>query len=350
MCTLRIVLLSQSIFAVFIAGGLFFKSGNLRSRSISLFVLLFGLEIAEYLYSTSSVVYMYPQYYGLAYFPIGFLYGPLLFIHLSTLLERKQSTLHYALHFIPFLVMIIFMMDIYAMDGAERIIHIKENFLNRIMPYNYARAIHILGYGIACLVIVRKKHDIDNTIDRLYATAICVIYFFAAALIFIYTLFADNWRQFIYYYVVVNAIVLIIGYLLYSKPNFLKSLSKKYFSSTLSQDLMEKIKVQIHEKVVESRAFLDRGLNLKKMADLIGESSHRISQTMSVLVGKNFNDYVNFYRIENAKELLLDTKFDHYKIEAIAIESGFNNKVTFYKAFVKQTGVTPSVFRQEHKK
>ncbi len=42
-----------------------------------------------------------------------------------------------------------------------------------------------------------------------------------------------------------------------------------------------------------------------------------------------------------------DKAYSNYKIEAIALESGFNNKVTFYKAFSKFTNQTPSAFRKQ---
>lgn len=235
------------------------------------------------------------------------------------------------------------------MPGMERIQYVSDNFLNRIMPYNYARAAHILMYGIVCGIMV-KGHTFKDEFDRLYSIAICIIYFLSAVLVSFYTGFADGWRQFIYYYLLANTIVLIIGYILYSKPDFLKDISKKYFSSSLSHETMERVKGSIHHEIVVSKAFLDRGLNLKVMSERTGESTHNISQTMSVLVGKNFNDYVNFHRVEHAKSMLLNPDYNHFKIEAIAIDSGFNNKVTFHKAFVKITGKTPSVFRKLSKK
>lgn len=349
MSLLRLILLTQAGLAIFVAGGLFFKYNEIKSRSIAFFVFLCGFEIGVYLYGTSEVIFLYPQFVSFFYFPIGFMYGPLLLLHILCVQEVTFNKRKFWLHFIPVLVIVILMSDIYAMSGLDRIAYIQENFINRIMPYNYTRAIHILGYGIVCGMLV-NKHYYNDGFNRLYSFAICIIYFFAAILNSFFTLFADGWRDFIYYYLVANIIVITIGYLLYSKPHFLKSLSTKYFGSTLSKGAMEQIKASIQKEVVASQAFLDKGLSLNKIADQIGESSHRISQTMSILIGQNFNDYVNFYRIEFAKRMLLDSKFDHFKIEAIAIDSGFNNKVTFHKAFVKFTKVTPSVFRAESRK
>ncbi|MFK7954201.1 MAG: helix-turn-helix domain-containing protein [Ekhidna sp.] len=348
MSVLRLILLSQAFLAIFVAGGLFFKYDDIKGRSIAFFVFLFGFEIGVFLYGTSQVIFLYPQFAGIFFFPLGFMYGPLLLLHILTVQNTSFNQRKFWIHFIPALVMILLLHDIYAMSGMERIIYFSENFINRIMPYNYARALHILIYGVVCVVLV-KKHAYKDAFNKLYSFAICLIYFFSSILISFFTLFADGWRDFIYYYLSANIIVITIGYLLYSKPHFLKNISVKYFGSSLSKETMEQIKISVHDLVVESEAFLNKGLNLKMVADEIGETNHRISQTMTILVGKKFNDYVNSYRIEYAKKMLSNTSFDHYKIEAIALDSGFSNKVTFHKYFVKSTGLTPTVFRSNQK-
>jgi AraC-like DNA-binding protein len=59
----------------------------------------------------------------------------------------------------------------------------------------------------------------------------------------------------------------------------------------------------------------------------------------------NFYDFVNKYRVEEAKRLLLDNN-RNYKIIAIAYEVGFNSKATFNRVFKKFTGLTPSDFKE----
>jgi AraC-like DNA-binding protein len=344
---LRFILLVQGLLAIFISGGLFFKNSKIKNRSIAVFILLFGLEIVEYLYSTSNVLYLYPWFYGMYYFPAGFAYGPLLFLHVHSLHGKKRNKLVNLIHFIPVLIVSVLIFDIFLMDATCRIDYLSLNFFNRIMPYNYARSIHILGYCVASGIFLKFNKNFQQSPDKIYAIAICAIYFLSAVLISLLTWFADGWRQFIYYYLFVNTLVLTVGYLLYSKSDFLKEITKKYLYSGMSEDEMKIVIQKIHSSIVDEKEYLDRSMNLRKIADLTGESTHRISQTMSVLVKKNFNDYINFHRINHAKELLANPKFDYYKVEAIAIDSGFNNKVTFHKAFVKLTNSTPALFRKE---
>jgi AraC-like DNA-binding protein len=65
---------------------------------------------------------------------------------------------------------------------------------------------------------------------------------------------------------------------------------------------------------------------------------------LSELAGNNFYDFINGYRIMEAKRLLLDPSKRHYTVLAIAFESGFNSKTTFNKVFRKVTGLTPTEF------
>ena len=62
--------------------------------------------------------------------------------------------------------------------------------------------------------------------------------------------------------------------------------------------------------------------------------------------GKNFSDYINSLRVEEAKRCLRNPGFEAYTMVAIGLECGFNSKSTFYTAFKKFTGQTPTSFRK----
>ncbi|MEQ8364858.1 MAG: helix-turn-helix domain-containing protein [Cyclobacteriaceae bacterium] len=313
---------------------------------LALFALLFGLEMLDYLYSTSRFVLVFPDFYGIYYFLVGFIYGPVLWFHFKGLIDPGKTFSYWdLLHFVPFLLSVSYFADILVLSGAERILYSKEHFYNRIMPLNYARAGHLLLYGIGFIVLIYKNRQVLTMNNRLYAIIICSIYFITAVIVSWLTLFADHWRQFIVYYFLAASIVFIVGYVLYSQPNFLDGIAKKYLHSGLDILMMQRIVTKIEFEFLSKQVFLDKELTLYKLAEQINEKPHFISQTLSSQVGENFNDFVNRYRIEHAKGLLKDEKYAHFKIEAIALESGFNNKVTFNKAFGKFVSATPSAYR-----
>jgi AraC-like DNA-binding protein len=64
-------------------------------------------------------------------------------------------------------------------------------------------------------------------------------------------------------------------------------------------------------------------------------------------MNKSFFDFVNEYRVQEAKRLLCSPQSDHLSILGIALDAGFNSKSAFYTAFGKYAGITPSEYRKQ---
>ncbi len=95
----------------------------------------------------------------------------------------------------------------------------------------------------------------------------------------------------------------------------------------------------------EAKMYRDPNLGLDIMAKRLKISGNYLSQLVNKIGGYNFADYVNRFRIEDAKSKLRNPNFVHYTIISIALESGFNSKSTFYSAFKKLTGISPKEYR-----
>jgi len=85
---------------------------------------------------------------------------------------------------------------------------------------------------------------------------------------------------------------------------------------------------------------------LSKLAERVGVAAPDLTRYLNRILGKNFNQLLTDYRLEESMRLLSDPAYDHYTIEAIMYESGFRSKSVFNTAFKEQEGVTPSVFRK----
>ena len=119
---------------------------------------------------------------------------------------------------------------------------------------------------------------------------------------------------------------------------------KKYNSSTL-QDSRD-VFLQVDDVIKSQALYLDSTLKLNTVAEKTALSLPHISQAINENTGMSFSDYINAYRIEEAKLKLLEEKPD--KIIAIAFDVGFNSKATFYNAFKKFTNTTPTNFIQKN--
>lgn len=95
----------------------------------------------------------------------------------------------------------------------------------------------------------------------------------------------------------------------------------------------------------EESVYKKNDLNLEYLAKRLNTNVKYISNSIKDQTEMNFNTFVNTYRIEEAKTLLRDSKSDNLTMEAIAEECGFNNQTSFYQAFKRNTGLTPSQYR-----
>ncbi len=99
-------------------------------------------------------------------------------------------------------------------------------------------------------------------------------------------------------------------------------------------DLME------NEKI-----FKTEDLSLMMLAEELSLTPQQLSEFLNDRLSMNFNTFINKYRINEAKELLLNET--DRPITAIAYDLGFNTISVFYSAFLKFTGVSPARFRKE---
>ena len=113
-----------------------------------------------------------------------------------------------------------------------------------------------------------------------------------------------------------------------------------------SEDELVSAKRKLLQVVEAEKVFLDPNLGLPQLAAKVHMSTHDLSFLINEGFGENFFQFINRYRVEEAKLLLKSTKHRHLNILGIAYESGFRSKSTFNTTFKKLTGVSPSQFMQ----
>lgn len=117
-------------------------------------------------------------------------------------------------------------------------------------------------------------------------------------------------------------------------------------SSRLPEDKMAYGKQQLIHTMEIEKAFLDPNLGLPQLAAKVKMSTHDLSFLINTGLGENFFQFVNRYRVEEAKKLLKSDRYKYLNILGIAYESGFRSKSTFNATFKKLTGLSPSQFVQ----
>lgn len=123
----------------------------------------------------------------------------------------------------------------------------------------------------------------------------------------------------------------------------------KYRKTGLTSGLSLKMKERLMRIMEDQELFLNSELRLNDLADALDLSRNHTSQVINEHFNLSFFDFVNSYRIDYAKKLLLRRINDRSTIAQIAFEAGFNNRASFYKAFRKFTGISPSDFITRHR-
>ncbi len=106
---------------------------------------------------------------------------------------------------------------------------------------------------------------------------------------------------------------------------------------------------KLEDLCINHQIYRDSALDRTKIAEELGISPGYVSQLVNTVTGKNFASYINHFRVEAVKEMILDSEFDDYSLLAIGLECGFSSKTTFHNSFKKVTGITPNAFRKLNK-
>lgn len=100
---------------------------------------------------------------------------------------------------------------------------------------------------------------------------------------------------------------------------------------------------------IDNQIYRDSSLDREKVAEMLGISPSYVSQLVNSITGDNFSTFINRFRVEEIKELMLNPKFDNYSLLAIGLECGFSSKTTFHNSFKKITGMTPNAYKKAQK-
>lgn len=103
---------------------------------------------------------------------------------------------------------------------------------------------------------------------------------------------------------------------------------------------------RIESFMISEKPFLDDQLTLQKLAHKLDLPDKELSLLINQNLHQHFFDFINGYRIQEAKALL--TSKQELSVLEIVYQVGFNSKSSFYTAFKKETGVTPLVYRKSN--
>ncbi len=364
---LEIILLCFAFQAFLYTGFLFFTKSGVKSANIiwAVFLFLFGLNIIYnvlfWLYNDSRLVNSLNFMYQIPFS----LYGPLFYLYVKTLITSKGPTWkELMLHsVIPLLVFFNYIR--YYVQPVEQKIMMENGQLD-FMEYVVFSSnqvfvvliVSIIFYAMASYVSNKKKYAADDEM-RLWLklttiTFLCFAISWPVYFVLVRTGILTQSQDYMISILMATFIVLTSYFGFYHSSVFNgKSLKKifpiiKYQKSGLSKSVLNDYKIKL-TNLMESRAlYLESELKLTDLAKMLNLSRHNTSQIINECFQMSFYEYVNKYRIEEAERLLVNDEGQGMNITDIAYQVGFNNRISFYNAFKKYIGITPTEFRNQN--
>jgi AraC-like DNA-binding protein len=120
--------------------------------------------------------------------------------------------------------------------------------------------------------------------------------------------------------------------------------TSKYQKNPLQTEKAEQIASNLIKIMEEEKLYLINGIKLDVIAQHLSTSTNNVSQILNQNLKVNFYDFINHYRVDEAKRLMHDPVQRKLTLLAIAMNAGFSSKSTFNKVFKEYTNTTPSQY------
>lgn len=351
---------------LFLALVLFFKKENRpANRLLGWMCLAIALHLAEYAAAISGWTLQYPHLVAITY-PLLFVMGPLFYVYARALLLPlfRWNWLE-RLHLLPALGCLLLFVPWYALPAETKVTMLKnlpkEGFIE-IPPAQIAVMLtHIVQMSVYVVVAWRflKKENArllqtrsNGALIKLgwltRATQVFAAFMFIYATVFAVMLFQKNYRVEMDYAVVLIMALLLyaIGFVAIAQPAILAE-SKPERRQLIPEGQQSGLRQRLIDCFEKEKMHLKEDLKLSDIAGRLKVPAHQLSEVLNGELGATFFDFVNEYRINEAKRMLADPAFGESKILAVAFDAGFGNKATFFRVFKKFTGMTPTEFRQK---
>ena len=342
-------------------------------RSSNRFLSLFFISNAIFTVDFLMGIYRYQIYEFCPHlfymgFPFAFLIGPSLYLYIDSLTDRNFSiNKRLLIHLIPFISIGFYLTFRFYIHDTN----VKQALLRSGDILNYTEALIIYGglyftmtgyLAISSLKlqeIYSKTQENDTTKQNHYLSwLIFILKAFVALWLFRFFEYV-NWAakhndmSFVHplYRIFLFCFSTLILYKCLKQPEIFVDIltGRKYSRSRLTPSDMQRYITQITSYMENKKPYLVPSLSLADFAEGVSIQARDVSQVINQSLGRNFFDFVNTYRIEEAKRLLRDASHSKHNMMQILLDVDFNSKSVFNRVFKEYTGMTPTELRRHYR-
>ncbi len=348
---------------VFIAAGLttlmgagqLLKPPSLRNRILACFNLTTGFLIS-FLYLASSRYLLEVPHVFPFQIPAVLTMGPLIYFYILTITEEKTKLEKKDLyHWIPALIALVVSIPVAVLSGTEKTEILKqimnqEHFLFMVTVPVISISMVTVYFFLSMkslLTSARRDNRAHVRITVISILMLLLLIFSAIAITGVITMKMALIR--------VNSVFIslsiILVYLATQRYPFLfqfgtlPSTKKNYVHSRLEKVDIASLAGQLAYLMEEEKLFCDEDLSLARLSSILEITPHQLSQFLNEYFGRNFNAYINSYRVAEARQLLIEDR--ERNTHSIAYAAGFNSYTAFYTAFKKEMNMSPAEYRRQ---
>lgn len=367
---------------------LFFKKGKNQSDK---FLMGFFFMISLYLLNIYSTQYQFWMHFPdiLFIYSLVFLsYGPLLYFYVLSLTGSLVNKKQILLHSIPVIIVLLILFPFFFANKDQKLLCFTDRFMNLPIYIGIGTFLQYLSSPVYFVLILLhlRKHNIQlkeqySSVEKLNLdwmrklliggiTIWMIECVNVIALNFTEIDFLMTYNTSWYIKLAFMVFVILIGYyginqgVVFSKVNTpiehhhenQKTSSDRIDDSEnlqknqlISPELALQYKQSLLKYMEDEKPYMNNELRIQDISNELNIPIHILSYIINTQLNKNFFDFVNAYRIEEAKRRLLSKEYDNLTIIAIAFDCGFNSKATFNRLFKQYTQSTPSEFKKSRK-
>lgn len=122
------------------------------------------------------------------------------------------------------------------------------------------------------------------------------------------------------------------------------SADDKYRTNKVSPEECKRLYRLLEQEMKRNKPYRNPNLKVADLAVAIGTTSHSLSYLFNQYLEKNYYDYINEYRVEEFKSLILKDEYAKYTLTAMAEYCGFSSRASFFRTFKKLAGITPNEY------
>jgi len=333
---------------------------SFRFRSVILAVLISELGFFTFLIYllNSRLIYHYPNLFFMQ-FPVVVSIGPVLYFYVFSLTEdKKKIERRDWLHYIPTLAAVIVSIPFIALTDQET----KRSFIGKMLQddgFILLRGVLMSGAAVFLPVMymglsikriwdrVQRGNLAYRNMMMLFGTIL--LWFFMGMVGIVGTIAISTPALEIVNYFL--SAIIIMFYLISQKYPYLMQFAtipvkkKTYTKSHLDRVDLTSLRKQIIILMEEEKLFCDEDLSLARLSDILSITQHQLSQFLNTYYQQNFNNFINNFRVNEAKKILLEEP--KRQTLSVAFAVGFNSYSAFHAAFKRFTGLSPVQFRKQ---